>query len=656
MQVPHNSALSLRIAKATSQEDYLALGLSSWQAAMAKYSVSDCIIIQQQLKSKLDARTSDLKHLINTSYRDLLGTTDDIQYVSDTMATQHEQLSALSHGDIKREVAGCDRSVARFYGSASSKKVDPKAIESALRSLLYFNPKSGRNILMARLFYLSDLDHDTKSDSGLWLHRRFAKELDASLVAQLTPEDFLAYCIFHRLGPLEAFQQVVDKRLAAESRGQSLVDVLAAVQKTLEFAHKYLRHASFKQSILYQLESAQFSGEGTLVDVVKSESEGAGISLLLQWTYLSDKVLSAPSTPVESKYSRDTSFPDKISSCIRNYASKAGVLLEQARDSSIKACASLDELIGLLKATFSLLRESRVLREEELGGFTLELFTRQWKERFHAEIQHHMGSLDYDSISYKESPERPSEPIISFNSPLVEDLAKLGARKAAKIDIMSVLDAANKVTWTPAFAVISQYEDLLSNVADIGTELSKLKEVFSKSAVSDYDDDEDDEWNQQQIATLEKEYSQSSDFVSKCVDDIHKEIRQKLETLPTETVDQCKYLLQICLVTNSDFANSDYGKLIETSYERLAQLLAQDFVISTCVELARFESIERVHNVLGCCSVFTSSEEYEKVFQVRYGEAIEEVVKKWNSENGEGGEDGQIGEGGSSDKSELLSV
>lgn len=626
-QPPANSALSLKIRNATSADDYMGLGMSSWQSTMSKYSIADVVIIEQQLRAKKDRRNEELRCLINTTYRDLLGTTDDIQSLSEKMTKQHTLLSDLSHGDIKQELAECDKSLERWSTVKQTQKhLDKPAIESILRKLLFFSEKKEDNLLMSRLFYLHSLEGDKSRD---FLASKYQKRLVSALSGEISPTDLLSFCIFFSVSVETAFQRLLKLRFDGLELS-NLTGALTSTSYTLKFASKFLASASLKSSILYQLESAQFSSEGTLVETLKSELKKQNIALLLNWDTLPNHVTEAASIPSESKYSRDDKFPKRIVALLEDYCKdKMGHVLEQASTASIESRDTLDSLIELLKDVFVLFRKSRELRQANFSQFTLDTFVHAWKDKFHVLIKSNLGEVDFSLFSKKLVDSEPSPSIISFESGLVDALALVGAGKSSKIDIMGLLNAQNKVQSSSAYIIISQYEEVLQNVAGIRSVLSSLKEVFVKSKVSlddeDDDDDEDEEWTSKHVSLLEKEYTTSEEFITTCLSEMHAKILQELNKCAHTTVEECKFVLQIALSMDE---GTMFEEIVEKMYSELAELVGGEFVSEvddkSNAQLLLFKSREKLTGVFsGSCSLFTTCDKFDKVFMPEYTKKID---------------------------------
>ncbi|KAG5363107.1 hypothetical protein CJU89_2264 [Yarrowia sp. B02] len=631
-QPPANSALALKIRNATSSDDYMALGLSSWQSTMSKYSISDVVIIEQQLRTKKDRRNEELRCLINTTYRDLLGTTDDIQSLSEKMTKQHTLLSELSHGDIKQELTVCDKSLDRWVKETKSgeAQLDKAAIESILRRLLFFADTKNEqsNLLMARLFYLHSLEGSEQSRD--FLRSKYRKRLTACLSGEISPNDLLSYCIFYSVSVEDAFKQLLQLRFDGLEH-KSLTKALTSTSYTLKFASKYLASASLKSSILYQLESAQFSSEGTLCETLKTELRKQNIALLLNWDTLPRHVAEAASIPPQSKYSRDDKFPKRITSLLEEYCrDKMGPVLENASTESIKSRDTLDGLIDLLREVFVLFRKSRDLRGADFGsGFNLDKFVQAWKTKFHSLIKENLGEVDFALFQKKIEDKISPDAIISFESPLVDALALVGAGKSSKIDIMGILNTQNKVTGSSAYIIVSQYEQVLENVASIRTVLNSLKEVFVKVKGSleddDEDDDEDDEWTAKHVSLLEKEYTTSEEFITSCLAELHSKILAELEKCSHKTIDECKFVLQIALSMREP---DTFDKLVENMYTELAELIGAEFVgeigDNSNSQLVLFKSREKLSTVFsGSSSIFTVCPKFESVFMPKYSAKID---------------------------------
>ncbi|AOW07594.1 hypothetical protein B0I73DRAFT_131781 [Yarrowia lipolytica] len=632
-QPPANSALALKIRNATSADDYMALGLSSWQSTMSKYSIADVVIIEQQLRSKKDRRNEELRCLINTTYRDLLGTTDDIQSLSEKMTKQHTLLSNLSHGDIKQELAVCDKSLERWVKEtkANEAQLDKSAIESILRKLLFFADSriEQSNLLMARLFYLHSLDGSNKPRD--FLKSKYRKLLINCLSGEISPSDLLSYCIFFSVSVEDAFEDLLKLRFEGLEQ-KSLTKALTSISYTLKFASKYLASASLKSSILYQLESAQFSSEGTLCETLKTELRKQNIALLLNWDTLPRQVAEAASIPSRSKYSRDDKFPKRIIDLLQEYCrDQMGPVLDRASTDSIKSRDTLEGLIDLLRDVFGLFRKSRDLRNADFGSvFNIDKFLQAWKTKFHELIKANLGEVDFGLFKNKIKDKVSLEAIISFDSPLVNALTLVGAGKSSKIDVMGILDTRNKVTGSSAFTIVSQYEQVLQNVAKIRAVLGSLKEVFVKVKGSldddDEGDDEDDEWTSKHVALLEKEYTTSEEFITTCLAGLHSKILTELEKCSHKTIDECKFVLQIAL---SMHEAGTFDKIIGDMYSELAELIGTEFVSemgenTSNTQLVLFQSREKLTRVFsGPSSLFTVCPRFESVFMPKYSAKVD---------------------------------
>lgn len=633
-QPPANSALALKIRNATSADDYMGLGLSSWQSTMSKYSISDVVIIEQQLRSKKERRNEELRCLINTTYRDLLGTTDDIQSLSEKMTKQHTLLSELSHGDIKQELATCDKSLDRWVKEtkANEAQLDKSAIESILRKLLFFADSKNEqsNLLMARLFYLHSLG-GSSVQSRDFLRSKYRKRLTTCLSGEISPNDLLSYCIFFSESVEDAFEQLLKLRFDGLEQ-TSLSKALTSTSYTLKFASKYLASASLKSSILYQLESAQFSSGGTLCETLKTELRKQDIALLLKWDALPRHIAEAASIPPQSKYSRDDKFPKRITGLLQEYCrEQMGPVLDHASTESIKSRDTLEGLIDLLRDVFGLFRKSRELRSADFGSkFNLDKFVQAWKTKFHALIKENLGEVDFTLFKNKIEDNTSPTAIISFESPLVDALALVGAGKSSKIDIMDILNTQNKVTGSSAFTIVSQYEQVLQNVAKIRAVLGSLKEVFVKAKGSleddDDDDDEDEEWTSLHVALLEKEYATSEEFITSCLAELHTKILAELKKCSHEAVDECKFVLQIAL---SMHEAGSFDETIDAMYSDLAGLIGTEFVgeigdKTSNSQLVLFQSREKLTNVFsGSSSLFTVCPKFESVFMPKFSDKID---------------------------------
>ncbi|KAG5359869.1 hypothetical protein CJU90_5711 [Yarrowia sp. C11] len=634
-QPPANSALALKIRNATSQDDYLALGLSSWQSTMAKYSISDVVIIEQQLRTKKDRRNEELRCLINTTYRDLLGTTDDIQSLSEKMTRQHGLLSDLSHGDIKQELSTCDKSLDRWTKEtkANEAQLDKAAIESILRKLLFFSPDSKNeqsNLLMARLFYLHSLDGSSGVKQREFLRSKYRKRLANCLSGEISPNDLLSYCIFFSVSVEDAFKQLLQLRFDSLEQ-KSLTKALASTSYTLKFASKYLASASLKSSILYQLESAQFSSEGTLCETLKTELHKQNISMLLNWDTLPRDISEAASIPSQSKYSRDDKFPKRISSLLTEYCrDQMGPVLDHASTESIKSRDTLGGLIELLREVFGLFRKSQDLRSADFGSvFNLDKFVQAWKTKFQELIRQNLGEVDFALFKNKIEDKLAPHAIISFDSPLVEGLALVGAGKASKIDIMSILNTQNKVMGSSAYTIVAQYDQVLENVATIRAVLGSLKEVFARTKGSleddDEDEDEDEEWTSKHVAILDKEYNASEEFITSCLSELHSKILAELEKCSHKTVDECKFVLQIALSMRE---SGTFDKVVENMYSELAELIGAEFLSelgdnTSNTQLVVFQSREKLMRVFsGSSSLFTVCPKFESVFMSKFSDKM----------------------------------